>query len=53
MVDKDISQTKLGQLTGISRYTIIKYCAGKSVPKVDNLLKIAVAMGKELTYFFE
>lgn len=53
MLDRNISQTKLAKLTGISRYTIIKYCAGTSVPRVDNLVTLASVLDKDIYYFFD
>ena len=53
MLDRNISQTKLAKLTGISRCTINQYCAGTRVPRIDNLVTMASVLDKDIYYFLD
>lgn len=46
---KDLSQRELSKITGIPQKTISRIENGKDVPKLSTLIKIASALGLELT----
>jgi len=48
-----ISQTKLGDLIGVSYQQIQKYENGRSTLSVEKLDKIAIVLGISISYFFE
>ncbi len=50
---KGITQNTLASLTGLAAITIRQYEAGKYIPKIENLHKIARALETSLDYFLE
>jgi transcriptional regulator with XRE-family HTH domain len=50
---KRLSQMELAQKSGLSRATIVNYEAEKRVPRVDDLEKIALALGCDIRVFFQ
>ena len=47
--EKGISQRQLGEMTGIKQPVIARIESGRSVPKIDTLQKVLLALGKTLT----
>jgi transcriptional regulator with XRE-family HTH domain len=52
-LEKNISQNELTKLINAGKLTISQYERGKSTPNLFILLKIAKALGKPISYFFE
>ena len=50
---KGMTQNTLAGLTGLAAITIHQYEAGKYIPKIENLCKIASALETSLDYFLE
>lgn len=50
---KGITQNTLAELTGLAAITIRQYEAGKYIPKIENLCKIASALENSLDEFLE
>jgi transcriptional regulator with XRE-family HTH domain len=50
-VELDLTQTKLAQKIGAKQKSISRYEAGKSVPKVETLVKLAKAIKKPAADF--
>lgn len=51
--EKNISQRKLAELTGMTESAISHYVKGDRVPRGVNLLKIAQVLGVAADYLFE
>ena len=51
-LEKNMTQSELGNELGISVQTIISYESGKSVPKVKCLIRIADFFDKDIRCFF-
>jgi len=51
--EKNISQKKLAELTGMTESAISHYVKGDRVPRGVNLLKIAQVLGVTADYLFE
>lgn len=51
MKDLDLTQSKLSDLTGISKPNISQYVSGKHEPSKDRKQEIARALGVQDTYF--
>ena len=51
--EKNVTQKQLSVLSGLAEITIRQYEANKYVPKVENLRKIAHALGVHLSEFLE
>lgn len=52
-ISKGITQKCLAEKTRLSRSTIVNFEAGKRVPRVDDLGKIASALDVEVSIFFQ
>ena len=52
-VELDLTQTQLARKIGAKQKSISRYEAGKSVPKVETLMKLAKALRKPSGYFLE
>ena len=52
-VEMDLTQTQLAQKIGAKQKSISRYEAGKSVPKVETLAKLARALKKPTAYFLD
>ena len=53
MQEKNISQAKLSELTGIGKSSISQYMSGKNTPSYERRKEIAVALGLNAEYFEE
>lgn len=51
-IEKGISQMELAIITGINACQISNYETGKHVPKIENLKKIADALGVTTDYLY-
>lgn len=47
--EKGISQRQLEEMTGIKQPVIARIESGRSIPKIDTLQKVLLALGKTLT----
>lgn len=47
-----MTQTTLAQKTCLSRATIVNYESGRRVPRMDDIEKIAIALGRDVCDFF-
>lgn len=52
-VELDLTQTELTQKIGAKQKSISRYEAGKSIPKVEALSKLANALRKTAAHFLE
>lgn len=52
-VELDLTQTELARKIGAKQKSISRYEAGKSVPKVETLTKLARALKKPAAYFLD
>lgn len=52
-VELDLTQTELAQKIGAKQKSISRYEAGKSVPRVETLMRIAKILKKPSGYFLE
>lgn len=52
-VGLDLTQAQLAQKIGAKQKSISRYEAGKSVPKVETLTKLARALKKPVAHFLE
>ena len=50
-VELDLTQTQLARKIGTKQKSISRYEAGKSVPKIDTLVKLAKALHKPAAHF--
>lgn len=50
-VELDLTQTELARKIGAKQKSISRYEAGKSVPKVETLVKLAKVLKKPAAYF--
>ncbi len=50
-VELDLTQTELAQKIGATQKSISRYEAGKSIPKIETLLKLARTLRKPSAYF--
>lgn len=48
-----ITQESLAEDAQLSRNTIVNFETGKRIPRVDDLVKIAKALGVEVSIFFQ
>ena len=48
---KNFGQSKVSKLAKIDRKTIYRWCAGKTIPTLDNAQKVADVMGLEFLLF--
>ena len=53
MAEKGLTQAELSELTGISQRTMSLKLNGKVKVSVEDLVKFAKTLGKEISYFFE
>lgn len=51
-LSNNMNQGELAKLIGSSRNTIVRYEADKTIPKMDKLLLIGKATGKDLSFFY-
>lgn len=51
--NKDLTQKKLAELSGISEISIRKYEAGERKPKKEQVLKLAHALNMNPSFFYE
>ena len=49
----DLTQTELAQKIGAKQKSISRYEAGKSVPKVETLMKLAKVLKKPTAHFLD
>lgn len=52
-VELDLTQTELARKIGTKQKSISRYEAGKSVPKVETLTKLARALKKPVVHFLD
>ncbi len=52
-VELDLTQTELARKIGTKQKSISRYEAGKSVPKVETLMKLTKVLRKPATYFLD
>ncbi len=52
-VERDVTQTDLERLSGVSQSVISYIELGKSAPKIDTLIKIADGLGKKVVIRLE
>ncbi len=52
-VSRGVTQEDLAKKTGLSRSTIVNFERGKRIPRIDDLMKIAGALGVEATIFLK
>ena len=52
-VEQDLTQTQLAQKIGAKQKSISRYEAGKSIPKIGTLTKLARTLKKPASYFLE
>lgn len=50
MSEKNVTSARLSEKVGISKVAISNIVTGKSSPSLDNLLKIADALGVDISY---
>jgi predicted transcriptional regulator len=51
MTERDVSQTRLAELSGVGKSSISQYLSGKNVPNDRAKQKLADALDVEITYF--
>ena len=52
-VELDLTQTELARKIGAKQKSISRYEAGKSVPKVETLTKLAKVLKKPVSHFLD
>jgi len=52
-VELDLTQTELARRIGAKQKSISRYEAGKSVPKVETLIKLARVLKKPVAHFLD
>jgi len=52
-VELDLTQTELARKIGARQKSISRYEAGKSVPKIETLTKLARALKKPASHFLD
>ena len=50
MALNNISQSELSRRSGVTRYSICRYCSGQRMPKTSTLLNICKALGVSADY---
>lgn len=49
--EKGLTAKELGKISGVGKTTIYNYINKKTVPTVQNIIKISKALGVDPTYF--